>query len=796
MRASVVASSLVILLLVAPAAAQRGRTEDESADLVREGRALLEDKRYGDAAEALDQAIALNPRRIEAYVLRAAIFAAKREYAAGVRLLRRAQALAPANLDVLAALGAQLYLGGETDDGAALLEQVVAREPQRYEAQALLGRYHVGHERWRDAIVAIEAYLAKRPKALASADPVHQARLAEAYLRAGRARDARALYDRVLKARPREVAARMGRAWALAAIDCKEALRALSELDDLVEAHPEILLVRGRCALSLGDAARALELGEQYLAQRRGAAGEALVGEAAAATGDLPRAIEALQTARKLEPERRRWGLKLAIVLRRAGEAGRAVEELEAMGAPDAFAADVDWWRELGEALIAADRSGEVAARLAPALSALPDDALLATIAGEASLRAGDVAGAITLLSRGGSSARARSWLGRALAADAAARIAAKDLDGAEAALARADQLDVDPTNARNLGILRLARGTGDALTPLRRAVAAGDDSVEAHLALARALAQSGDNAGARGEYEQAARKARGDAAVRVAIDLAAFEVDRGHAAEAVDVLDAAAAARKKAGPDLLAAYVDAMRTARHAAGLAALRAGNASRAARLLAEADHIADGKDETLRCDLALATVAAGDRDLARKRLRALANVKCPFPTPADTLAVPILLAYVDAADARDPERALAKLARFEGKATGPVRALLSTTTRIVAIAAAQRAYADRKYARARKLLQQAKRVAGSGDDELALDLAAVDIAEGKLDAAARALERLTRELPEALVHLGIVEDRRGDGTKAVERWVQARLAGVRFAPLDEWIAAKERVYGGAR
>jgi tetratricopeptide (TPR) repeat protein len=300
MRASAVVSSVLVLLLAAPAAAQRG-TEDESADLVREGRGLLERKRYDDAAEALDQAIALNPRRIEAYVLRAAIHAARRDYKAGVRLLRRAQALAPANLDVLAALGAQLYLGGETDDGAALLERVVAREPERYEAQGLLGRYHVGRERWPEAIVAIEAYLTRRPAALASADPVHQARLAEAFLRAGRARDARDLYAVVLKARPKEVAARLGRAWALAAIDCNEAMRALSELEDLVEAHPEILLVRGRCALALGDATRALELGEAYVARKRGgAAGQALVGEAAAAIGDLPRAIEALRSAREL----------------------------------------------------------------------------------------------------------------------------------------------------------------------------------------------------------------------------------------------------------------------------------------------------------------------------------------------------------------------------------------------------------------------------------------------------------------------------------------------------------------
>src|SRR5688500_15005353 len=122
MRAWAIAGiSVVVLALAAPARAQQ-RGDDESAELVDEGRRALRARRYGDAAEALDQAIALNPRRIEAYVLRAAVHAAKQELAQGIKLLRKARGLAPDNLDVLAALGAQLVAAGKSDEGVEVLE--------------------------------------------------------------------------------------------------------------------------------------------------------------------------------------------------------------------------------------------------------------------------------------------------------------------------------------------------------------------------------------------------------------------------------------------------------------------------------------------------------------------------------------------------------------------------------------------------------------------------------------------------------------------------------------------------
>ena len=190
-------AALVLLLAIAtPALAQRpNQAEDESAGFVDEGRTALRRGELDDAAKALDQAIALNPRRVEAYVLRSAVYAAKKQYKEGVALMKRAQALAPADLEVLTALGSQLVLAGDTREGVPLLSQVVAKDPARYDAQLLLGHYWHDTASWAQAITALEAYFAHRPSALAKEDPRHQVELADAYLRARQAPKALALFE-------------------------------------------------------------------------------------------------------------------------------------------------------------------------------------------------------------------------------------------------------------------------------------------------------------------------------------------------------------------------------------------------------------------------------------------------------------------------------------------------------------------------------------------------------------------------------------------------------------------------
>jgi Tfp pilus assembly protein PilF len=118
-------NALVLALVSAATAAHAQRPnqgEDESAALVTEGRAAVKRGELDTAAKALDQAIALNPRRIEAYVLRSAVFWTRKQYKQGVQLMRRAQALAPTDEAVLTALGSHLVRAGDPTAGVPLLQ--------------------------------------------------------------------------------------------------------------------------------------------------------------------------------------------------------------------------------------------------------------------------------------------------------------------------------------------------------------------------------------------------------------------------------------------------------------------------------------------------------------------------------------------------------------------------------------------------------------------------------------------------------------------------------------------------
>lgn len=800
---SVLACAFALALVALPTAAHAQRPnqgEDESAELVAEGRSALRDGDLGDAARALDQAIALNPRRLEAYALRAAVHAANGEHARGVALMRKARELAPDNVDVLAALGTQLMLAGEDGEGVPLLEDVVARSPAQYGAQVLLGHHYADKARWSDAVMALEAYFRDRPEELSKDDDRHRLDLAEAYLRTHRPGDARVLYAGISERNAKWLGAKMGLAWSLAAIDCRQARRPLEELSRRSDAPIEVLLVRGQCALELGDAGEALRMARAYLdeAETASAAGHALLGEAEAARGNLTAARASLEKARTLEPGRRRFAVRLARVLRLGKDPQAAVAELTGIGEPVPASSDRTYWIELGEALLDVGRASDVATRLAPGAAAFPESPELALVLGDASLRNGDAVGAITALeiSMRAPTPRARRLLSASLFIVSVGKLDAEDVSGAAALLARASEVEGTPPVWRNLGLCLYLLGDLDrAHEVLARAVAAEADAPTLVL-FGRVKAARGD-ATAREALAQAVAAGKGEAiSVDAAIELASVELATGRASEAVDALTGTAAAAKKVGGEHLGRHAAALVTARHAAGLAALRAGQASRAVGLLEDAAQGASGDGATsIRCDLALATVAANERDKAITRLRAVAKAKCPFPAPADTTAVPVLLAFVEGLQPRRAAKALDRLAALERGATGATRTLLATATRVVALNAAEDAYRGGKLGPARRYLAAARAAETKvGLDEVTHNLAVIDVADGRLEAAIAALERLAPRMPEALVNLGVAHDRRGDGGRALELWRRARKEGARFGPLDEWIAAKERIYGG--
>jgi hypothetical protein len=124
------------------------------------------------------------------------------------------------------------------------------------------------------------------------------------------------------------------------------------------------------------------------------------------------------------------------------------------------------------------------------------------------------------------------------------------------------------------------------------------------------------------------------------------------------------------------------------------------------------------------------------------------------------------------------------------------LLNTSLRVVALEAARDAVNEGRVTLVRKFLQIARNAnARVGADDVAHGLAVLELLEGRLDSAIVALDKIAPKVPEALIHLGIAYEKKGEPVKALEAWRRARKAGARFAPLAEWIESKERIYGAA-
>ena len=780
-----------LCLLCAVASAQRPeKAEDESALFVEEGRAALKRRALDEAAKALDQAIALNPRRVEAYVLRSAVYAARKRYKEGVAVMRKAQAIAPTDPEVLTALGSDLVLSGNKEEGIPLLQQVAAKEPARYDAQLLLGIHWHATGKWPDAVTALEAYFAHRPDALGREDAQHQIELADSYLRFRQPQKALALFQTAAKTRKEDLRARIGIAWSMAAIDCAKARGLLHELEPIAEQHPEIWLVDGRCALALGDSSAALALGRRYLerAPQSNAAGHALVGEAYATRNLLPDARKELEIARKLEPARRRWTVRLAFVLRRSNAPADAVAMLDQLGAPSSPSIDPDWWSELGEALLANNEAQKAVTRLTPVLPDLPRDAGVRTVLGAAQLAAGQGDAAIKTLEEAEaiqSTPRSRKLLADALTTVATAKLAT-DAAAAEPMLARAVELDAGSIALRNLGIARLQLNKpADAVAALDRAAKADSAPLIGMLA-GRAHAAAGDIAGARSYYDRALAADKDN--VEIALDWAATEVAIGDPVVAVSTLE-----KTPAKGAQVARYRIALANARHAAALAQIKSGNGTKALELMRAETMNGEGS-LTRKCDLAVAAVVAGDANAALAALRAIQGQTCPFPPPADTQAAPILIAFTEGLSPKRAGKAVDRLTALGSKATGAAAQMLGTAIRVVALNAAQDAYRNGQLGQARKYLATARSAnARVGLDEVAHNLAVLDLAEGHVDAAIAQLEKVAARVPEAFVNLGVAYERKGEHVKALDAWRRARKAGVRFGPLADWIESKERIYG---
>jgi tetratricopeptide (TPR) repeat protein len=798
LRALVIAAALAAgMVAVAPVARAQQIEDEETSLLVAEARRAIARRDFKKAGGLLDRAIAVNPRRLDAYVLRASIHGALEQHDRAVAVMRRAQRLAPENGDVLAALGVQLVLAGNPGEGVPLLETQVGRDPSRYEAQVVLGHHYVRVGRWQEAARAFESYFRYRPQQIAGEDAVHQLDQANAYLRSGRAEMARAIYATIVRQDKKNELARLGVAWATAVLDCGKAMPALTAVADLEAKYAEVSIVRARCALTLGNLDAALDGADRYRARRPDdAGGWALVGDIRSAKGNLKGAEAAFAEAVKRGPTSPLYALKLARAERQLGKHGAAVERLRKSGPPSGY--EELWTLELAEALHAGGQHGQVRTHLAPWVTSHPDQPQARYLLGAALVALKNPSEAAVHLDRAMALSppdeRARQPLIATLNVLAVAALTGGDIATAETRLERADRLGGSAATWRTLGAIRLQqKKTNEALTLLRKAVDRDrKDGRGLHL-LGRAQHASGQIEEARASYRRAIKL--GADPVALAPDLAIADLGAGRGEDAVDtLLELVGAASGDARARLNRLTVDVARSA----ATDWMRSGQFARAVKVLRQIDvKLADNDVAAgaVRCDLALAATGAGQRELALDVLRRLerGRTRCPFAMPADELAVPILIAWNEGSQLRGAAKALDRLERLRRQATGPAEPLLRIAARDIALRAANEAYDRNLIAEARRYLAEAETY-DRRSPELGHNLAVLDLASGKVEAALGRLQRVQGEVPEALVNLGIAYDRRGEPLRALEYYRRALAAGARFAPLRSWIDSKEKLWTG--
>ena len=418
------------------------------------------------AAKALDQAIALNPRRVDAYVLRSAVFAARKQYKEGIALMRRAQAARAHRRGSADALGSQLVLSGDADgrraaapagrrEGSRALRRAAAARPSLPRRR---GAGPTRSPRSRRTSRIARTRSPARTRATASISPMRICG------RASRRRRSRCSRQSSTE-RKQDLRARIGVAWATAALDCRQARPLLRDLDAVAEQHPEVWLVDGQCALALGDSSAALALGRRYLekspegtrrrprARRRGAGGARQPRRGASKELETARAARALAPAldgpaRVRAPPRRT-------------EHGRAAA-LDKLG-PPAHGRDRSGLVDRARRGAARDRRcvpvrSRGSRRRRRPRATTPE---LRTVFGAAQLQTGQARAARSRRSMQAEaiapSPRAKKLLADALTAVGAAKLAANDAPGAEALLARAIELDGNAIVLRDLGIAQLA---------------------------------------------------------------------------------------------------------------------------------------------------------------------------------------------------------------------------------------------------------------------------------------------------------------------------------------------------
>lgn len=805
--------------LCAPAAAwAQGRTGTASPgqQAFDDGLRAMNSDEFAEAERKFTECIGLDSSLTDCYWRLATIHYKNKKYAKAVELLRKAPE--KTNLDVREQLGLNLYKTATPPPAEAikLLEEVTAARASSFAAQLQLGQHFLRSDPPK-AVVALEAYFKHRPSNLAQADDQIRNLLGTAYLLAKEWEQAVKLYEGLLKSKPNDLTAKLMLGTALVgkgATDpkaCSQAITIYERILNEANRQPSIWFNLGTCYLRNNRAADAQRQAEYYTrAKGQDAKGHVLLGEAHFAQGRYDRALTSFQTARSLDKKNFTTLAKIGLTDVKLKNYDAAVAELEQAEAGDPNNIDVLCAQvEAYGAKRNKDKLQQKADKLAP----LTKDARAQQCAGAAYWQSGQdekaqaaFQGVLALEPNNGG---AKKSLVRVLNRRASAGVEKGELAKAQNLLADAERLLPDELmTLRNLGlVLLLSKKYADAEVVLNKALKKVPNDIVVNRLLGRAALGLGKRDKAHEAYEKAAQTAlrtRGIDLANVYTELGPLYVESGQLDQAVTVLEQAVR-EAGGGPltmvayrNLAIAYLERGRERLKDAAQAEGALDDISKAAQ--SQQGALSPKELTVAACYEAVAALGAGKISQAQDAIaRAKKGGGCALKPPYDKVSVSFLEAYANYRDSSSTARREAGckgFAQLASKVPGAVGEAIKTYQRSCLELAAYDYYRRGNEKAAEKSLREAGRIQAKGKEKVELDhnAAVLDMLLGRKAQAERALEALIAKTGWALVNLGILKDREGDGKAALAYYRRALERGVRYEKLREWIDVKQRLWGG--
>lgn len=749
-------------------------------------------------------------------------------------------------------LGTAYFLRGQIAEAAKLLQQAHESRPRDHQIRQMLGTVYIAQRRWAEGAELYESYQGEIDRR-----PAVAFNLATCYLNLGRRDDARKLAQKYQQLRPSDPRALLLLAAIDRGSDKEADLRAaLSKYEQAQEAlrsasptletrsRVNVRVAMARTYLQLKDTQRAVGLLEPALndAKSKSESGEGSRGDSSREEAELLAAmidsrLQQMVQAKVLPGSAQVPAGLLPLAERLAELASGDAPALTLAGSAAYAAGNFEKARRFySEARTADDKLQRARIGLSRTLEQLA----LAEVA-----RVEDSAPRV---------AEKSTKKDQPAPPPATSEARTAGLASALTLLREAQRLDDNPSVTRNLAAVYLLQGNAAESEKLLLAPTFNRGDVTALRLRARAQQQLGKSAAAQESAERAVSEARkqlenlpsaeGNRRPLLAQRLAEAQIElatrflteskdsRERLERAVELLEQA---NKELGsiPDA-PTLKETQRAAQRDLAVAHLRRGrfrlaeaesqigkNGVTAATTKLAEDALADLQQaldsnrlesqapsrETGQalCLAALAAAQANQPKAARDFVGRATSAGCELVSPYNRLGTELISVFASYRGTNAPaqrEQLLRSLPRLQSRAGNApdaatlqrvLRALLYSTN----MALAYDYYVTGRGKQVGPTLRAAQKTAPRSDEEDAVlqhNLAIVDLNEGR-SVGEKTLERLGQNPPEALVNLGILQDRRGQPRKALELYRRAFERGARTPKLREWIDTKDRLLGGS-